>query len=56
MQTISEYGRNVGIGMEGTRLKLTMNIQRKQQKEWLEQLKVMVEKLQHARKETVASS
>lgn len=56
MKVISEYGKNVGIGMEGSRLKLSMNIMRKQQKEWVQDLKVMIEKLKHARKEAVSAS
>ncbi|WP_239256419.1 transcription-repair coupling factor [Listeria ilorinensis] len=53
MQLIGEFGRQVGVGMEGAQLKLTMNIQNKQLHEWLFNVKSLVEKLQGALKETV---
>lgn len=45
MQIIGEFGRMVGVGMEGTQLKITINVQNKPLKEWLYQVKSLAEKL-----------
>ncbi|EFS04536.1 transcription-repair coupling factor, partial [Listeria seeligeri FSL S4-171] len=55
MQIIGEFGRMVGVGMEGTQLKITVNVQNKPLKEWLYQVKNLTEKLRGALKEEVAS-
>ncbi|MBC2296816.1 transcription-repair coupling factor [Listeria welshimeri] len=55
MQIIGEFGRMVGVGMEGTQLKITINVQNKPLKEWLYQVKSLTEKLRGAMKEKVSS-
>ncbi|EFR89035.1 transcription-repair-coupling factor, partial [Listeria marthii FSL S4-120] len=55
MQIIGEFGRMVGVGMEGTQLKITINVQNKPLKEWLYQVKSLAEKLRGAMKEKVST-
>lgn len=51
MEAIAEYGRSVGVGMEGTCLKLVMNVQNKNLQEWLYAVKSIIENLKMALKE-----
>ncbi|WP_163655601.1 transcription-repair coupling factor [Listeria sp. PSOL-1] len=51
MKLVSEQGRSVGVGMEGSQLKLTIAIQNKPLKEWLFDLLTLTEKMQGALKE-----
>ncbi|EFR98360.1 transcription-repair coupling factor, partial [Listeria ivanovii FSL F6-596] len=55
MQIIGEFGRMIGVGMEGAQLKITVNIQNIPLKEWLYQIKSLAEKLRGALKEKVSS-
>ncbi|MBC8931192.1 hypothetical protein IAI15_32940, partial [Escherichia coli] len=55
MQIIGEFGRMVGVGMEGTQLKITINVQNKPLKEWLYQVKSLAEKLRGAMKEKAST-
>lgn len=49
----SAYGRNVGIGMDGSQLKITIHTQRMKPDEWLEILKEIVKNLTLTKKEQV---
>ncbi|EUJ28806.1 transcription-repair coupling factor [Listeria floridensis FSL S10-1187] len=51
MEVIAEFGRSVGVGMDGTALKLTMNIQNKSLQEWLFNVKTLTKNLKSALKE-----
>ncbi|MHC5278651.1 transcription-repair coupling factor [Listeria kieliensis] len=51
MEVVGEFGRAIGVGMDGAALKLTMNIQNKALQEWLFTTKELLKKLGNAVKE-----
>lgn len=48
MEAVGEFGRSIGVGMDGAALKLTMNIQNKTLQEWLFNIKELLKKLKKA--------
>ncbi|EUJ47134.1 TRCF domain-containing protein, partial [Listeria rocourtiae] len=56
MQVIGEYGRQIGVGMDGQQLRITVNVSKKPLQEWLFDLKTLTDKLSEAKKEVSESS
>lgn len=50
MQVIGEYGRQIGVGMDGQQLRITVNVSKKPLQEWLFDLKTLTDKLSEAKK------
>ncbi|MFC8150124.1 transcription-repair coupling factor [Bacillus paralicheniformis] len=52
----SKYGRQIGLGMEGKKLKISIQVKNRQPEEWLETLLDILKGLQNVKKQTIASS
>ncbi|WFA05380.1 transcription-repair coupling factor [Bacillus sp. HSf4] len=52
----SKYGRQIGLGMEGKKLKISIQIKNRKPEEWLETLLEILKGLQDVKKQTIASS
>ncbi|MGN9863294.1 transcription-repair coupling factor [Bacillus swezeyi] len=52
----SKYGRQIGLGMEGKKLKISIQVKNRKPEEWLETLLEILKGLQGVKKQTIASS
>ncbi|MDG8483789.1 hypothetical protein OLA23_10470, partial [Streptococcus pneumoniae] len=52
----SKYGRDIGLGMEGSKLIISVQTKGKKTEEWLEIVLNMLRGLQEVKKETIPSS
>ncbi|MCJ8224812.1 transcription-repair coupling factor [Bacillus paralicheniformis] len=52
----SKYGRQIGLGMEGKKLKISIQVKNRNPEEWLETLLEILKGLQNVKKQTIASS
>ncbi|NPC94950.1 transcription-repair coupling factor [Bacillus sp. WMMC1349] len=52
----SKYGRQIGLGMDGNKLKISIQIKNRKPEEWLETLLYILKGLQNVKKQTIASS
>ena len=52
----NKYGRQIGLGMEGKKLKISVQTKGRKTEEWLETVLGMLKGLQNVKKETIASS
>ncbi|MEC1262038.1 transcription-repair coupling factor [Bacillus swezeyi] len=52
----SKYGRQIGLGMEGKKLKISIQVKNRKPEEWLETLLEILKGLQDVKKQTIASS
>ena len=52
----SKYGRQIGLGMEGKKLKISIQVKNRKPEEWLEMLLDILKGLQNVKKQTIASS
>ncbi|MCY9436204.1 transcription-repair coupling factor [Bacillus haynesii] len=52
----SKYGRQIGLGMEGKKLKISIQVKNRKPEEWLETLLDILKGLQNVKKQTIASS
>lgn len=52
----NKYGRQIGLGMEGKKLKISVQTKGRKTEEWLETVLGMLKGLQGVKKETIASS
>ncbi len=52
----NKYGRQIGLGMEGKKLKISVQTKGRKTEEWLETVLGMLKGLQDVKKETIASS
>ncbi|MEK5499509.1 transcription-repair coupling factor [Bacillus sp. FSL M8-0168] len=52
----SKYGRQIGLGMEGKKLKISIQVKNRKPEEWLETLLDILKGLENVKKQTIASS